>query len=40
MKLELGSNATDWCPNPADIAAQSQITQLSDDINFRVKKET
>ncbi|MGA3439816.1 hypothetical protein ACA574_16700, partial [Lactiplantibacillus plantarum] len=37
-KLEKGSLATDWCPNPADIAAQSQITQLSHDINLRVTK--
>ncbi|MCJ8183912.1 hypothetical protein [Lactiplantibacillus pentosus] len=38
LKLEKGSLSTDWCPNPADIATQSQFTQLSDDINLRVKK--
>ena len=38
LKLEKGSLATDWCPNPEDLATQSQITQLSDDMNLRVTK--
>ncbi|MGA3512401.1 hypothetical protein ACE5SX_12420 [Lactiplantibacillus plantarum] len=39
VKLEKGSLATDWCPNPVETATQSQITQLSKDINLRVKKD-
>ncbi|MHC6206224.1 phage tail protein [Lactiplantibacillus plantarum] len=38
-KLEKGSVATDYSVNPADTATQSQITQLSSDINLRVKKD-
>ena len=38
MKLEIGSNATDYSTNPLDQATQSQITQLSGDINLRVTK--
>jgi len=37
-KLEIGNKATDWTPAPEDMATQSQITQLSDDINLRVQK--
>ncbi|WP_436696975.1 phage tail protein [Lactiplantibacillus pentosus] len=36
LKLEKGSLSTDWCLNSADTATQSQITQLSHDINLRV----
>lgn len=35
-KLEKGSLATDWCPNPADNATKSQITQLSGQIDQKV----
>lgn len=35
-KLEKGSLSTDWCPNPADIATQSQFTQLSGEIEQKV----
>lgn len=38
LKLEKGSLSTDWCLNSADTATQSQITQLSHDINLRVTK--
>ncbi|ALY06833.1 tail fiber protein [Lactobacillus phage SA-C12] len=38
IKLEKGSVATDWSLNPEDQATQSQITQLSGDINLRVTK--
>lgn len=38
LKLEQGSLATDWSLNPEDQATQSQITQLSNDINLRVTK--
>ena len=37
-KLELGSHATDWSLNPEDQATQSQITQLSGEIDLRVTK--
>ncbi|WP_395538383.1 hypothetical protein [Lactiplantibacillus pentosus] len=37
-KLEKGSVATDYSVNPADTATQSQISQLSGDINLRVTK--
>jgi len=37
-KLEVGNKATDWTPAPEDLATQSQISQLSDDINLRVQK--
>lgn len=40
-KLEQGNKATDWTPAPEDQATvadvSSQITQLKDDINLRVK---
>lgn len=39
MKLEKGKVATDWCRNPEEQATQSQITQLSNDINLRVTKD-
>jgi hypothetical protein len=38
-QLEKGNKATDWTPAPEDQATQSQITQLSDDINLRVTKD-
>lgn len=38
VKLEKGNMATDWTPAPEDLATQSQITQLSDNINLRVLK--
>lgn len=38
IKLEKGNKATDWTPAPEDQATQSQITQLANDINLRVKK--
>ncbi|WP_395389474.1 phage tail spike protein [Fructilactobacillus frigidiflavus] len=37
-KLEAGTFATAWSPAPEDMATQSQITQLSDNINMRVQK--
>src|SRR5699024_8045904 len=37
-QLEKGNKATDWTPAPEDMATQSQISQLSDAINLRVKK--
>lgn len=36
-KLEKGNKATDWSPAPEDMATQSQISQLSDAINLRIK---
>ena len=36
MKLEIGSNATDYSTNPLDNATQSQITQLSGEIEQKV----
>lgn len=36
FKLEKGSKATDWCPNPEDLATKSQITQLSGQIDQKV----
>ncbi|PKR82365.1 phage head spike fiber domain-containing protein, partial [Heyndrickxia camelliae] len=38
IKLEKGNKATDWTPAPEDQATQSQISQLANDINLRVKK--
>ncbi|WP_446197445.1 beta strand repeat-containing protein [Lactiplantibacillus pentosus] len=38
IKLEKGSVATDWSLNPEDQATQSQITQLSGEIDLRVTK--
>ncbi|MGG4039890.1 beta strand repeat-containing protein [Heyndrickxia ginsengihumi] len=38
IKIERGTKATDWTPAPEDLATQSQISQLSDDINLRVQK--
>ncbi|MCG4850151.1 hypothetical protein L0P44_15940, partial [Streptococcus gordonii] len=38
IKLEKGTKATDWSPAPEDMATQSQITQLANDINLRVKQ--
>ena len=38
IKLEKGNLATDWCPNPEEQATQSQITQLSGEIDLRVTK--
>src|SRR5699024_6021162 len=37
-QVEKGTRATDWSPAPEDMATQSQISQLSDAINLRVKK--
>ncbi|MFD1416797.1 phage tail spike protein [Oceanobacillus jeddahense] len=37
-QLEKGNKATDWKPAPEDMATQSQISQLSDNINLRVQK--
>ena len=39
LKLEKGNKATDWSPAPEDMATQSQISQLSDAINLRVKED-
>ncbi|WP_429971275.1 phage tail spike protein [Fructilactobacillus sp. Tb1] len=36
MKLEEGNIATDWTPNPDDMAKQSQITQLDNEIQTKV----
>lgn len=33
MKLEKGSKATDWCPNPADNASVTALSQLSQTVN-------
>jgi len=38
IKVEKGTKATDWSPAPEDMATQSQITQLANDINLRVKQ--
>lgn len=38
FKVEKGKNATSWTPATEDIATSSQITQLSDTINFKVSK--
>ncbi|AWP37764.1 hypothetical protein DXF96_00110 [Heyndrickxia coagulans] len=38
IKLEKGNKATDWTPAPEDMATQSQISQLSNNINLRVSK--
>lgn len=38
IKIEKGNKATDWTPAPEDMATQSQITQLANDINLRVKQ--
>ena len=38
VTLSIGSNFVDWTPAPEDQATQSQFTQLSDDMNLRVKK--
>ncbi|MGO3635427.1 MAG: hypothetical protein ACTIOO_03845 [Pseudolactococcus laudensis] len=37
-KLEKVNKSTDWCIAPQEVASQSQITQLSDNINLRVSK--
>ncbi|MCG0678622.1 phage tail protein [Lactiplantibacillus plantarum] len=39
VTLSIGSNFVDWSPAPEDQATQSQITQLSGDINLRVTKD-
>lgn len=36
--LEISSKPSSWQPAPEDMATQSQISQLSDDINLRVQK--
>ena len=38
LKVERGISATDWSPSAQDSATQSQVTQLSDNINLRVSK--
>lgn len=38
IQLEKGNKVTDWTPAPEDMATQSQISQLSDSINLRVKE--
>ncbi|AJH77257.1 hypothetical protein I6J17_07920 [Heyndrickxia coagulans] len=38
MTLNKGTKVSDWSPAPEDMATQSQISQLSDDINLRVQK--
>lgn len=38
VMLVKGNRATDWSPAPEDMATQSQISQLSDAINLRVKE--
>ncbi|MEY2351827.1 hypothetical protein [Lactiplantibacillus paraplantarum] len=37
-KLETGNMPTDWTPAPEDLATQSQIIKLNNDINLNVKK--
>ncbi|WP_278552757.1 phage tail protein [Companilactobacillus farciminis] len=43
MKLELGSNATDWCPNPSEIATndgvQTAITNALDKADYPTTSE-
>ncbi len=39
IQLEKGNVPTDWSPAPEDMATQSQISQLSDAINLRVKED-
>lgn len=39
LQIEKGNKATDWTPAPEDMATQSQITQLSNNINLRVSKD-
>lgn len=38
LKMEIGNKATDWSAAYADMATQSQFTQVSSDINLRVSK--
>lgn len=38
VQLERGNKSTDWSLSPDDMATQSQISQLSDNINLRVQK--
>ncbi|MCU7479749.1 reticulocyte binding protein, partial [Cutibacterium acnes 21G] len=38
LKIEKGNKPTDWTPAIEDMATQSQISQLADDINLRVQK--
>ncbi|MFJ7681666.1 phage tail protein [Peribacillus butanolivorans] len=38
VKLEQGNKASNWSPATEDMATQSQISQLADDINLRVQK--
>ncbi|MGG3734512.1 gp58-like family protein [Heyndrickxia coagulans] len=38
VSLVEGEHGADWTPAPEDLATQSQISQLSDDINLRVSK--
>ena len=38
MKLENGNKVSDWTPAQVDMATSSQITQLADQINFKVSK--
>lgn len=38
VKLEKGGIKTDWTAAPEDVAIQSQISQLADNINLRVAK--
>lgn len=38
LQFKKGNVATDWTPAPEDLVTQSQISQLSDDINLRVQK--
>jgi phage minor structural protein len=39
IKVEKGNVATSWSQSPKDLATNSQITQLSDNINLRVEKD-
>ena len=37
-KLELGSHATDWCPNPSEIATDGSVQAINDEIAKKVDK--
>ena len=38
MKLELGSHATDWCPNPSEIATDGSVQAINNEITKKADK--